>query len=221
MKLHEFEDTMVRRITGQLKQFDEGVAAANAALADIGFVAGGIDEVALRFQSESDVAFFIKHAVMIDGVKLFNYAVDHVEVYPIRANYDVKYWFLETGRGYRVECMYIEPTPGFSPVHAAHTIRFGYDEPVHYSFKCEDPATFDTVAKGMEGNEWVCVANCHSTYGQFSYWLTGEATDYSLEKQDFKWGNAYIKPRLNNRDQSGRSMEQVTEAAMDYLGSKA
>lgn len=219
MNDQDFVDSMVARITERLEQFDKGVAAANAALKDIGLNAGGIDEVALRFNSEQDLNFFIKHAIRIDGVKLFNYAVDQVEVYPMRASYGVKYWFLETGRGYRVECMLIDPSPGFSPLHAAHTMKYGFETPVHYSFKCEDYKALDASWEAMKSGEWTMVANCHSTYGQFSYWLTGESTDYDLEKQGFKIGDAYIKPRLNNRDQQGRAM--VSEAAMEYLGSKA
>lgn len=219
MNDQDFADSMVKRIAERLKQFDEGVNMAQAALDHIG-VQATIDEVALRFQSESDLMMFLKHAVMIDGVTLFNYAVDHVETYPIRSQYNVKYWFLTTPRGYRLECMFIEPGGGFSPLHNAHTMQNSFETPVHYSFKCFDASQYEQATKVMEReNDWVLAQNCHSTYGQFAYYLTDPETDYALEKAGYRWTNTYIKPRMNMRD--GYPKSEVSEAAQEYLGSKA
>ena len=203
MNNQQFADMMVEKITDKMKQWDEGVNTAQAAIDGLELGAT-IDEVALRFENESSLMMFLKHAVTIEGVNLFNYAVDHVETYPIRSNYDVRYWFLTTPKGYRLECMIIDPV-GFSPLHQAHTMRTGYEEPVHYSFKCFDEEQYDMARRIIEGSEWVLAQNNHSTYGSFAYYLTGETTDYALEKAGFKWSNAYIKPRMNTRDSYPRN----------------
>lgn len=188
------------RFANILNSLDEGVEAAQAAIDSIG-LGKTIDEVALIFDGEMRLSDFLKSAVQTEGVVLFNYAEDRVETYPIRSQYRVKYWFLTTPRGYRMELMTIEPGRGHSPLHSAFMQQRSYDNlPVHFSFKCFDEGEYEKARKTIEANEWTLAQNNHSTYGSFAYYLTGETTDYELEKQNIKWSNSYIKPRVNTRD---------------------
>jgi hypothetical protein len=211
------------------EKLSRGVQAANAALIDVELNLTGqeVDEVALMFSNEREAWKFIERAVQVPGVKLFNVATDNVETYPIRSRYGVEYYFLETTWGYRVECMVLRG--GFSPIHGGiretdfdvvgNRLDAGV---VHYSFKCNDEAEYEAACQAMEIGEWTRAMTCHSTYGTFSYWLTDEETDRRLLAKGIDWCladmgktlEAYIKPRVNLRD-------KVSDAAMDYLGSKA
>jgi len=220
---------MNNKIYELFNKLTRGVQAANTALMDIGLNATGqeIDEVALLFSNEREALKFIEHAVQVPGVKLFNVAHDGVKTYPIRALYSVQYYFLETTWGYRVECMVL--TGGHSPLHGG--IRDTYFDVVgnqltsgivHYSWKCTDEAEYAEACKAMEIGDWHHAMTCESNYGRFSYWLTGEETDRRIQKDGVSWSysdmpdtlEAYLKPRVNLRD-------AVSEAAIDYLGSKA
>jgi hypothetical protein len=211
------------------EKLSRGVQAANAALAQINLRAedGLVDEVALMFSNEREAWKFIEQAVQIPGVKLFNVAQDNVKTYPIRRQYSVEYFFLETTWGYRVECMVL--TGGVSPLHGGIKATYwnGVGQQldsgvVHYSFKCADPAEYEATIKAMESAEWTRAMTCHSTYGTFSYWMTDEETDRRLIVEGVDWCmaeenkalEAYIKPRVNLRD-------SVSPAALDYLESKA
>lgn len=206
-----------------------GVQAANAALVDVGLNLSGqeVDEVALMFSQEHEVMKFIKAAVQVPGVKLFNVAHDNVQTYPIRRQYGVEYYFLETEWGYRVECMRL--SGGHSPLHGGientyfDTVGNQLDSGiVHYSFKCTDETEYANALKVMETGLWHHAMTCESTYGRFSYWMTDEETDRRLVADGIDWClaekgktlEAYIKPRVNLRD-------KVSGAAQEYLGSKA
>lgn len=211
-------------------KLSRGVQAANAALVDAGLNLTGqeVDEVALLFSNDREAWKFIERAVQLPGVKLFNVAHDNVQTFPIRSGYGVEYYFLETEFGYRVECMVL--TGGSSPLHGGlratyydmvgNTLESGI---VHYSFKCSDEDEYEAACKAMEVAQWTRAMTCYSTYGTFSYWLTDEETDRRMLADGIDWClaekdkglEAYIKPRVNLRDQS------VSEDAMDYLASKA
>lgn len=217
------------KIYGLFNKLTRGVQAANSALMDIGLNLTGqeIDEVALLFGNEREAWKFINHAVQVPGVKLFNVASDTVQTYPIRSKYGVEYYFLETTWGYRVECMIL--AGGHSPLHGG--VKQTYFDVVgnqldsgvvHYSWKCADEAEYEAACKAMDIAEWHRAMTCHSTYGTFSYWMTGEDTDGRLAANGVDWClsdnplEAYIKPRVNLRD-SGK----VSSEALDYLESKA
>lgn len=177
-----------------------------------------IDEVALMFVGNPWP--FLEEAVKLDGVDLFNVADDEVETFPIHRDYSVRYYFLSTPFGFRVECMRI--TGGISPLHNGF---IGFDGStkdvlppvVHYSFKCADETEYKYATATMRGNEWEMAQGCESTYGRFSYWMTDERTDDALSEADWPWREkgyeAYLKPRVNLRD-------DVPAAALDYLESK-
>lgn len=210
-----------------------GVQAANAALVDVGLNLSGqeIDEVALLFMNEREAWKFIERAVQLPGVKLFNVASDNVRTNPIRSQYGVQYYFLETTWGYRVECMVL--SGGHSPLHGGISATY-FDVVgnrldsgiVHYSWKCNDEAEYAEACKTMESvGGWKQAMSCLSTYGMFSYWLTDEDTDQRLLDDRIEWClaekekalEAYIKPRVNLRDADGN----VPMEALDYLESKA
>lgn len=162
-----------------------------------------IDEIALLFPTRQACGEFVLRAVQGDGVKLFNRAVDQVETWPFRTQYDVEYLFLETRSTMRVECMSL--ADGFSPLHAAMLTHLnGNLGPVvvHMSFKTENAQQFNDVMDKIDDAGHTMVQECKSTYGQFAYW--------NIEGPDVS--GIYLKPRVNLRDDRG-------EFGMPGLGS--
>lgn len=156
-----------------------------------------IDEMALIFFEEEALHTFIGSAVKRNGYKLFNHADDKVFTSPIRSDYHVKYWFLETGLGYRLELMYIDS--GFSPLHypaqlAINEMGTVLPLTMHASFKVPDEEHYGVVVNALQRDlEAELVQKCISEYGRFSYFLPPE--------RDKQLGQFYIKPRVNLRDE--------------------
>lgn len=137
------------------------------------------------------------------GYEYFNSARGRVTTYPFYTKYAVRYHFVRTPRGYRLEIMHPsgERGAGFSPLHAAMWRPNGYPENhvdpssypvVHISYKV--PNGDDNSY--LREKEWLgrvadMGQDCTSEYGQFSYWLP-PCADYLV----------WLKPRVNLRDES-------------------
>lgn len=149
-----------------------------------------IDEMAFYFPDRELLFIFIGKAVQ-RGWVLFNFAEDNVITQPIPGDYGVEYWFLmHPDRSYRLELMTV-PT-GFSPYHASLQERMRrISRPAalaHASFKVADENAYAAAVVTLRQAGYELAQHCTSTYGRFSYFLSGDANVTAL------------KPRLNVRD---------------------
>jgi hypothetical protein len=155
-----------------------------------------IDEMSIMFFSDAVLLRFLRDAVRREGVELFNAAEDVVTASPIMAAYDVRYWFLRTSWGYRVDAL---QTNMGSPLHDNIARQAGHDPmavvPVHASFKCPNEERYGVALATLRKSGWELLQRCDSGYGRFSYWHRpdGESDDW------------YLKPRLNLRDATKES----------------
>lgn len=164
------------------------VAEWHRALMDSVGLTHPIDEMAVAVPDMGDAANLIHRAVTADGVELFNMAIDDVRVVSHQTRYSVRYLFLNTPHGFRVEVMNI--SEGLSPLHHAilGEASKGVTFPVvHASFKVHRH-DLEEVEDAL-GDIAYHVQRCESTYGVFSYWLPKD-TDSLV----------YLKPRVNLRD---------------------
>lgn len=152
-----------------------------------------IDEIAIDFPDEQTLYRWMLSALAEEEVTAFNTAVDSVAVEPFKANYGVRYVFLQAPRlmSMRVEAMCI--TDGLSPLHNSlrHRAPDGERRPlaVHLSFKCQDGDFYEEMLRRLAMTAASRVVSCTSTYGIFSYWQLPEK-DHML----------FLKPRVNLRD---------------------
>lgn len=159
-----------------------------------------VDEMALLFAGEAQLATFVRYAVRCQGYELFNTAWDHVQTGPISSNYDVTYWFLATPnyepgvKGYRLELMSL--LSAGSPLHDRLTTMVAGDSlqyrSVHASFRCDGEEDYATAVVALAKARYELVQRCSSGYGTFSYWK------YFAEAGTPSW---YLKPRVNRRDE--------------------
>lgn len=178
---------------GQMEQWTEDHRELTKAMVRGFGLNVDFDEVALMFRSEHEAYKFAERVIRDHGdVKLFNVATDNVQTYPIRSDYEVKYLFLETGLGYRMELMVI--TSGMSPLHMAMLHRMNQQQlpwvVVHHSFKLPFVDDyFDIIGRFGDDVNLALVQRCESSYGSFSYWAPHSAAQ-----------DNFIKPRVNRRD---------------------
>ena len=159
-----------------------------------------VDEMALLFAGEAQLATFVRYAVRLHGYQLFNTAWDHVQTGPISSHYDVTYWFLTTPNyipgktGYRLELMSL--LSAGSPLHDRLTTMVTGDSiryrSVHASFKCADEEAYANAVSTLTRGQYELVQHCRSSYGTFSYWR------HFATEGNPSW---YLKPRLNRRDE--------------------
>ena len=155
-----------------------------------------LDEMALFFRDEHTLSSFVRAAVGLgEGYLLFNTAYDNVKTSPLLSEYHVRYWFLSTPHGFRVELMCAFPG---SPLHDVidrkmAEVHNGGAVSVHASFKCATEEDYANAVHTLKTNAYQLVQACESTYGRFSYWQPAEAE----ERPDW-----YLKPRVNLRDAS-------------------
>lgn len=166
-----------------------------------------IDEMALLFLAPSTANDFIRFAVRHEGYRLFNTADDVVRTSPLRSEYLVHYWFLETPHGYRLELMV--PHEG-SPLHDLSSRGMGPKDftHMHASFKVQDEEQYAVVNGVLTNAGYENVQKCDSTYGRFGYWQPGlpeQMVEGKIPVADW-----YLKPRLNVRDASS-SLTQAEE----------
>jgi len=150
-----------------------------------------VDEMALLFAEEATLSSFVRAAVSLgEGYTLFNTAYDTVKTSPILSEYHVRYWFLSTPHGFRVELMATYPG---SPLHDQIQLGMSRDSvySVHASFKCEDEEAYGNAVHSLKKNAYQLVQSCESSYGRFSYWQPLEAEERP------HW---FLKPRVNLRD---------------------
>jgi hypothetical protein len=171
----------------------QGVASrGNDLLRRLGMTSN-IDEVAL-LGNEFYFQRWLDKVGREPGLTYFNSAKDDVVTSPLPSNYQVRYWFFGTARGFRVEMM--EVTGGHSPLHALYPRLPSGDSDrsgapvVHASFKCADLTEYAQVQEILKREGYECAQRCVSTYGCFSYW-TGLGDDL-----------VWLKPRVNTRDKS-------------------
>lgn len=158
---------------------------------------GCIDEVALLMLDGHDYEKVARRLIAA-GTELRRVASDSVDVWPHGSCYDVDYSFfhLNTRLPLRIELMRI--TDGTSPLHAPYRDFGQFDskvEPilpvVHYSFKCADAVWYSDVKDVLKTQGAYMVQECHSHYGDFSYWASNALTGEKM---------VYVKPRVNLRD---------------------
>lgn len=160
-----------------------------------------IDEMALMFTDQGWLQRWVTDAVRVPGITLFNTAHDSVQTRPVPSSYDAHYWFLSTPEAYhqdgewRVEAMTTHPG---SPLHDSmlRTMRGTTIAVVHASFKCPDEEAYAIAVKTLVDNAYEAAQLCDSTYGKFSYWSP-------MDRED-RAPCAYLKPRVNLRDQEDR-----------------
>lgn len=211
----------IMKFNDRLLAWDRNIAGINGVLADIGFT-GTIDEVAVMFGNKAAALGFIEAAVAAGGT-LFNAASDAVGTSPIESKYLVDYLFLEApgGRYYRIECMVIQQ--GLSPLHAGlrQGARVDAEPTVHYSFKSHSEEEYEETIGNFKGLDWALAQACVSTYGKFSYWLMPRRNWTKLAEAGLhEAGAAYIKPRVNLRDQP-KGREHAPNMGQPYLSRKA
>lgn len=144
----------------------------------------------------------IETLVRKPGFEYFNNADGHVYTHPFSTTYDVRYHFVTTPRGYRLEVMHLAKQAGgsgYSPLHAAMWRPDGAppsgSEPniypiVHLSYKVSGAANYQDELDWLDGKQRAsCGMRCRSEYGLFSYWLPWSATAL-----------VWLKPRANTRD---------------------
>lgn len=207
------------RTDEMLKEADRLVELAREVLDAANLKDVGIDEVALLCRGEAgQEANFIFGHVGKEGVQFFNRATDSVRTQPFCTNYEVRYYFLTTNRGYRLEVM--RQTSGFSPLHHRYarpsvngrveTTADARAMPfVHLSWKCSNTDEYFTHLDRLREARLLCGQACSSDYGKFSYWRSGTA--YELG-QTLVW----LKPRVNLRDQTAPPSPQEGTATVPY-----
>lgn len=144
----------------------------------------------------------IRRLIETPGYEYFNSAKDTVDTWPFNTTYRVRYHFVRTPAGYRLEIMhpqYDTNGNGFSPLHAAMWRPNGspaeHQSPqfypvVHVSYKLVDRKAYTEERELLQVAGATLGQACKSTYGMFSYWLPPEA-------EALVW----LKPRVNLRDQ--------------------
>lgn len=153
---------------------------------------GVLDEVALLFANEESLMDYYGWALRWGGMEPGSISVprDTMEMVECgladelahkdgtECKFDVRFEFLKIpGALFRFECMTV--LEGCAPLHQ----RRSNGSVIHVSYK---PTDYDKAKKELAQADRPFMAEYRNSYGKFSYW---------------KYGNLFLKPRVNLRDQ--------------------